>query len=170
MQFGGPFVLVWDNPFAGQMLAERLRELDASTPVAQGALTLPMHRAAAWIAQHISLDGFATGLFIRVFFRDVAMYLHSAERTAVRAVVAGRARGNQPDVVIAHALASLPLFGARSSLFSSQTSAPLCQFTPPLQRFPLHRSRPDRRYPRRRLPPRLPTSHPPPPPLGPLSI
>ncbi|MEU6096869.1 serine peptidase [Streptomyces sp. NPDC047079] len=104
-----------DDPLARELMAQWLDALDAPRPVSQGALTLPLRHAAAWVAEHFSLDGRLTRLFIRVFFREVATYLrhdNDPARTAAREEVAARIARHRPRIVIAHSLGSVVAYEA----------------------------------------------------------
>lgn len=103
------------DELAAGMLADWLAELGAPTPVAQGALTLPLRQAASWIAEHFGLDGRLTHLFIRVFFREVATYLRTPDSEArgrARRTVEDLIAEHQPDVVIAHSLGTVVSYEA----------------------------------------------------------
>ncbi|MEU1867811.1 serine peptidase [Streptomyces gardneri] len=104
-----------DDPLARELLAAWLEELGAPQPVAQGALTLPLRYAASWVAEKFSLDGRLTQLFIRMFFREVAMYLRADDdpaRLAAREEVASRVARHRPQVVIAHSLGTVVTYEA----------------------------------------------------------
>ncbi|MGC5002648.1 serine peptidase [Streptomyces sp. DT203] len=100
---------------AKQLMAVWLEELGAPKPVAQGALTLPLRYAASWVAERFSLDGRLTQLFIRLFFREVAMYLRADDdpaRLAAREQVAARIAQHRPRIVIAHSLGTVVTYEA----------------------------------------------------------
>lgn len=103
------------DPLAQELMAAWLEELGAPTPVAQGALTLPLRYAAAWVAEKFSLDGRLTQLFIRLLFREVALYLRADEdqaRLAAREEVAARIAQHRPRVVISHSLGTVVTYEA----------------------------------------------------------
>jgi hypothetical protein len=103
------------DPLAQELMVEWLDALAAPASVAQGALTLPLRHAASWVAQKFSLDGRLTGLFVRVFFREVAAYLRGDDdpaRLAAREKVAHRIAEHRPRIVIAHSLGSVVAYEA----------------------------------------------------------
>jgi hypothetical protein len=103
------------DPLAKELMAEWLDALAAPASVAQGALTLPLRYAASWVADKFSLDGRLTGLFIRVFFGEVAAYLRSDDdpaRLAAREQVAHRIAQYRPRIVIAHSLGTVVTYEA----------------------------------------------------------
>ncbi|WP_326585438.1 GPI inositol-deacylase [Streptomyces sp. NBC_00481] len=103
------------DPLAKELMAAWLKELGAPTPVTQGALTLPVRYAASWVAEKFSLDGRLTQLFIRLFFREVALYLRADDdqaRLAAREEVAARIAQHRPRVVIAHSLGTVVTYEA----------------------------------------------------------
>jgi hypothetical protein len=100
---------------AKELMAEWLETLAAPASVAQGALTLPLRYAASWVADKFSLDGRLTGLFIRVFFGEVATYLRGGDnpaRLAAREQVAHRIAQHRPRIVIAHSLGTVVTYEA----------------------------------------------------------
>lgn len=104
-----------DDPLAERLVADWLDACGAPTPVVQGALTLPLRQAAAWVAQKYSLDGRLTRLFIGVFFRELADYLRSADaswRAKARDEVATRISRHRPVVVVAHSLGTVVAYEA----------------------------------------------------------
>jgi hypothetical protein len=103
------------DPLAKELMAEWLDALAAPASVAQGALTLPLRYAASWVADKFSLDGRLTGLFIRVFFGEVAAYLRDDDdpaRLAARELVAHRIDQHRPRIVIAHSLGTVVTYEA----------------------------------------------------------
>lgn len=103
------------DPLALELMAAWLTEMGAPRPVTQGAMTMPLRYAASWVAEKFSLDGRLTELFIRVFFREVAIYLayvDSPARAAVREEVAARIARHRPRVVLAHSLGSVVAYEA----------------------------------------------------------
>lgn len=103
------------DPLALKLMAAWLTDMGAPRPVAQGAMTMPLRYAASWVAEKFSLDGRLTELFIRVFFREVAIYLahvDSPARTAVREEVAARIARHRPRVVLAHSLGTVVAYEA----------------------------------------------------------
>ncbi|KMS77342.1 hypothetical protein ACM01_01595 [Streptomyces viridochromogenes] len=103
------------DPVAKELMAAWLLCLGAPRPVAQGALTMPLRYAASWVAERFSLDGRLTQLFIRVFFREVAIYLADVDspvRAAVREEVAARIAQHRPRVVLAHSLGTVVTYEA----------------------------------------------------------
>jgi hypothetical protein len=111
----GPASDELDDPLARSMLADWLDELGAPEPVMQGSLTLPLRHTAAWVATRFSLDGRLTGLFIRIFFAEVARFLRAADepmRLAAREEVADRIAEHRATVVVAHSLGSIVAYEA----------------------------------------------------------
>jgi hypothetical protein len=103
------------DPLAKELMAEWLDALAAPASVAQGALTLPLRYAASWVADKFSLDGRLTGLFVRVFFSEVAAYLRGDDdpaRLAAREQVANRIAQHRPRIVIAHSLGTVVTYEA----------------------------------------------------------
>ncbi|MGV9893001.1 serine peptidase [Streptomyces tendae] len=104
-----------DDPLAKQLMAAWLEELGAPKPVAQGAVTLPLRYAASWVAEKFSLDGRLTQWFIRLFFREVAIYLCADDdpaRLAAREQVAAHIAQHRPRIVIAHSLGTVVTYEA----------------------------------------------------------
>ncbi len=104
-----------EDPLAKEMMAEWLNALAAPAALTQGRLTLPLRYGASWVAQKFSLDGRLTRLFVRVFFREVAAYLHDDNdpaRLAAREEVAQRITEHRPRIVIAHSLGTVVTYEA----------------------------------------------------------
>jgi hypothetical protein len=103
------------DPLAKELMAEWLDALAAPAAITQGAVTLPLRYAASWVAEKFSLDGRLTRLFVRVFFREVAAYLHGDDdpaRLAAREEVAHRIAQHRPRIVIAHSLGTVVTYEA----------------------------------------------------------
>ncbi|MFH8500521.1 serine peptidase [Streptomyces coeruleorubidus] len=103
-----------EDPLATELLAEWLEGLEAPRPVALGALTLPLRYAASWVAEKFSLDGQLTQLFIRLFFRELSVYLRADDgrARAAREEVATCIAQHRPRVVTAHSLGTVVVYEA----------------------------------------------------------
>jgi pimeloyl-ACP methyl ester carboxylesterase len=98
---------------ATSMLIHWLAALDLPPVTAHGRLTVPLRHALEMVAKRYDLDGRLTRLFVSVFFRELAAYLHdqpSSRRQAIHDEVATTIRTNRPRVLIAHSLGTVVAF------------------------------------------------------------
>jgi pimeloyl-ACP methyl ester carboxylesterase len=98
---------------ATSMLIDWLEALDLPPVTAHGRLTVPLRHALEMVAKRYDLDGRLTRLFVSVFFRELAAYLHdqnSSRRQAIHDEVAATIRTNRPRVLIAHSLGTVVAF------------------------------------------------------------
>lgn len=103
------------DPVAREMLAAWAETLGLPDHIAQGHATVPLRALSSWIARKHDLAEGPLRVFIRLLFREVAVYLRSAEspeRAAAREAIATRIARHQPDVVIAHSLGSVVAYEA----------------------------------------------------------
>jgi hypothetical protein len=92
-----------------------IQALDLPEVTVQGRLAVPLRHAVTAVADHFSLDGRLTKLFVAVCFPEVARYLAADDalvRARARDHVAAIIAERQASVVIAHSLGTVVAYEA----------------------------------------------------------